>query len=40
VLVWLALALSVAAPNLLWYKAVREVMMPEAAPVTLVLEKN
>jgi drug/metabolite transporter (DMT)-like permease len=38
-LVILALLLILAAPNLLWYKAVRDVMSPEAAPVTLQLEK-
>lgn len=34
----LAILLILAAPNLLWYKAVRDVMVPEA-PVTLTLEK-
>jgi hypothetical protein len=35
----LSLALFVAAPNLLWYKAVRDVMAPEAAPVSLNIER-
>jgi hypothetical protein len=35
----LALALFIAAPNLLWYKSVRDVMAPEAAPVSLNIER-
>ncbi len=35
----LALMLILAAPNLLWYKAVRDVMAPESAPVSLSVEK-
>jgi hypothetical protein len=38
VLCGLALLLILAAPNLLWYKAVRDVMAPEAAPVSLNVE--
>lgn len=36
----MALLLTIAAPNLLWYKAVRDVMMPEAAPMSLSVEKS
>lgn len=35
----LAVLLILAAPNLLWYKAVRDVMAP-SAPVTLSVEGN
>ena len=36
----LSLLLILAAPNLLWYKAVRDVMAPESAPVSLSVEKS
>ena len=39
-LVILSLLLTFTAPNLLWYKAVRDVMLPEAAPVSLTVEKS
>lgn len=36
----LSILLILAAPNLLWYKAVRNAMLPEAAPVSLTVEKS
>ena len=40
VVVFLIIVTALAAPNLLWYKAVRDVMMPDQTAVVLELEKK